>query len=176
MNSYSNITAEALAGFNRKLAEQTVSALSGDGKFGSSEFLESLVAGIAQDAGRWLAIQNGFYRQHLELWARFAGVQDISNAPAPSVVELDRRFRGKEWLEPYFNYLAQSYLLTARWVSDIVANAKAEPHIKRKMTFFAQQLVDAMSPANFLWSNPEALRLAAETRGDSLRRGLKNLS
>jgi polyhydroxyalkanoate synthase len=89
----------------------------------------------------------------------------------------DRRFRASEWKsQSYFDYLAQSYLLTGQWLREIVGNAKLEPHAKKKLEFFTRQFVDAMSPANFHWSNPEALRLAAETEGASLTRGMHNLA
>ena len=53
---------------------------------------------------------------------------------------------------------------------------KLEPQTKRKLQFFARQYVDAMSPANYPWSNPEALKLAAETDGGSLAQGMRNLA
>ena len=180
MNTYTDAV-EALAALNRKLIEQAVKPLTQDGDFDGAEIFRSLAAGVAEDTGRWLDIQNRYYRGQLELWSALVAPADASTAepgaasspaPAPS----DRRFRAQEWREPYFSYLAQSYLLTASWVNEIVANAKLEPHARKKAAFFARQLVDAMSPANFPWSNPEALKLAAETQGDSLARGLKNLA
>ena len=89
----------------------------------------------------------------------------------------DRRFAAPEWRsQPYFQYLVQSYLLTGRWLMEVVESSKLEPHTKRKLEFCARQLVDAMSPANFPWSNPEALKLANETGGESLARGMQHLS
>ena len=55
-------------------------------------------------------------------------------------------------------------------------NAKLEPHAKKKLEFFTRQFIDAMSPANYPWTNPEALKLAAETEGESLSRGMRNLA
>jgi polyhydroxyalkanoate synthase len=88
----------------------------------------------------------------------------------------DRRFQAAEWKEiPYFDFLRQSYLLNARWLTELADAAKLEPHSKKKLKFFTRQVVDAMSPANFPASNPEALKLAMETKGESLARGYKNL-
>ncbi|HXF65654.1 MAG TPA: class I poly(R)-hydroxyalkanoic acid synthase, partial [Burkholderiales bacterium] len=102
------------------------------------------------------------------------------HATARPVVEPDpgdRRFRAPEWREQrYFDYLAQSYLLAARWLNEIARQAKLEPHAKRKLEFMVRQFADSVSPANFPWSNPEALKLAAESGGDSLARGLRNLA
>lgn len=178
MNTYTDAV-EALAALNRKLIEQAVKPLTQDGDFDGAEIFRSLAAGVAGDTGRWLDIQNRYYRGQLELWSALIAPADAPTAKpgaAPTPAPSDRRFRAPEWQEPYFNYLAQSYLLTARWVNEIVDMARLEPHAKKKTAFFARQWLDAMSPANFPWSNPEALKLAAETQGDSLAQGLKNLT
>jgi len=168
---------EALTALNRKLVEQAVKPLVQDGDLDSSEIFKSLAAGVAEDSGRWLDIQNRYYRAQFDLWSKLTGAAgDAAAAPLPAPDPADRRFRAEEWREPYFNYLAHSYLLTARWVDEIVENAKLAPQAKRKFAFYARQMVDAMSPANFPWSNPEALKLAAQTQGESVTQGLKNLA
>lgn len=168
---------EALAELNRKLTEQAVRPLLQAGGLDVAEVFKSLAAGVAHDTERWLEIQNDFYRGQLELWS---GVAAAGGTPAEKVAAdaalSDRRFNAPEWQEPYFKTLAQSYLLTARWVNQLVDNARLEPHAKKKLVFFAQQMIDAMSPANYPWSNPEALKLAAETQGESVARGMKNLA
>jgi polyhydroxyalkanoate synthase len=50
-----------------------------------------------------------------------------------------------------------------------------EPKAAKKVDFYARQFVDAMSPSNFLLTNPEVLRRTAETGGENLLRGLNNL-
>jgi polyhydroxyalkanoate synthase len=168
---------EALTAINRKLIEDAVKPLVQDGSFDTSEIFKALVADVAEDRERWLEIQNRYYKGQLELWSALAATGGKAAAtPVATPEPSDRRFRAQEWQEPYFNYLAQSYLLTARWVDEIVDNAKLEPQAKRKFAFYSRQMVDAMSPANFPWSNPEALKLAAETQGESVTRGLKNLA
>ena len=170
--------AEALADFNRRLLEAVLRPLARESSVpGTPEILQSLAAGLAQDSQRWLDIQNRHYAQQLELWTRFTSAE-AQSAP-PKVVEpdpADRRFRAIEWQQPYFSFLAQSYLLNARWLTALVEAANLEPQAKKKLAFYVRQYVDASSPANFAWSNPEALRLAAETKGDSLTRGLRNLA
>ena len=66
--------------------------------------------------------------------------------------------------------------MNAKWLSELADTAKLEPHSKKKLKFFTKQLVDAFSPANFPASNPEALKLAMETNGESLAKGLKNIA
>jgi polyhydroxyalkanoate synthase len=168
---------DALATLNHRLVEAVLKPLSNGIGLDAAEFFKSLTAGIAQDTGRWLDIQTRYYQKRLELWAAFSAPStEPRSAPVIAPDHNDRRFRASEWREPYFNFLVQSYLLNARWLDEIVGNVKLEPHAKRKLTFAARQLIDAMSPANFPWSNPEALKLAAETNGESVAQGLRNLA
>ena len=169
---------EALTAFNRQLFESVVKPMTRDGVTPDApEVLQSLAAGVAHDAQRFLEIQNRYYQKQLELWTTIARLEPDSTPP--KVVEPepgDRRFRAPEWQQPYFSLVAQSYLLNARWLTELVDNAQLEPHAKKKLSFFARQYIDAISPANFPWSNPEALKLAAETQGESVTRGLRNLA
>jgi polyhydroxyalkanoate synthase len=87
----------------------------------------------------------------------------------------DRRFHSTEWKDlPYFDYLKQSYLLNSEFLAEVADNAVLDDEHKRKFKFFMRQFTDAMSPANFPALNPEAIKLAIETRGESVVRGLKH--
>jgi polyhydroxyalkanoate synthase len=75
----------------------------------------------------------------------------------------------------YFDYLCQSYLLAAEYLEKLVEAAALEGQAKERLRFSVRQWLDAMSPANFAATNPEVLRLAQQTRGESLAQGLANL-
>jgi polyhydroxyalkanoate synthase subunit PhaC len=168
----------SIEAINRKLIEDVARPLGLESGLDFQALLQSLTAGLSQDTERWLEIQARYYRKRLELWA--ACIQAPPGGPEERRVEADatdRRFRAPEWRQtPYFDYLAQSYLLTAQWLREMVDAAHLDPQSRRKVGFFTRQFIDAMSPANFPWSNPEAIRLAAETRGESVARGLRNLA
>jgi polyhydroxyalkanoate synthase len=178
MTSPVNSPTEALAAFNRRLLEQVTKPFAeGGGTPGSPEFIQSLAASLATDTQRWLNIQNRYYQKQLELWSAFASREP--DAEAPKIIEPetgDRRFRAPEWKQPFFNFLAQSYLLNARLLTELIEGTPLEPRVKKKLSFYVRQYIDAISPANFPWSNPEALKLAAETQGESVARGLRNLA
>jgi len=167
-----------LEDFNRQLIAGVLKPLQLDGWLDGPEIMKSLTAGLAEDAEHWLEIQQRYYRRQLELWSALA--PSPAGGPAPATGRPpppDRRFAAPEWRDqPYFDYLARSYLVSGEWLMELVSSAKLETHAKRKLEFFARQLVDAMSPANFPWSNPEALKLAQETRGESFARGLRHLA
>ena len=89
----------------------------------------------------------------------------------------DRRFANEMWdTNPYFNFIKQQYLMNAAAVQQAVADLDTlDSSEKKRLEFFSQQIIDMMSPTNFLATNPEALALAAETEGESLVAGLENL-
>src|SRR6185436_851796 len=181
MNEPTDSTEAALAAIEalrNQLLTGVVKPLDFNSSFDAAEVVKSLTAALAQDTERWRELQDRYYRKQLELWAAYA--QPEAGSPPQPLVQpdaADRRFRAPEWRnQPYFDYLAQSYLLTGQWLREIVDGARLEPQSRKKLDFFTRQFIDAMSPANFPWSNPEALKLAAETDGDSVTRGMRNLA
>ena len=87
----------------------------------------------------------------------------------------DRRFQDATWKRhPVFFGLHQWYLAWGRYLHDLVDAAGLDQAVTEKAHVATELLVDAMSPTNFLWSNPAALRRAAETRGLSVLAGLRN--
>jgi len=88
----------------------------------------------------------------------------------------DRRFAAAEWREDaYFDFIKQAYLLNAQFLSELVEAAEIDARAKGRLRFFARQLIDAASPANFAATNPEVMRLARETNGEAITRGAQNL-
>lgn len=89
----------------------------------------------------------------------------------------DRRFKNELWeSNPYFNYIKQQYLMSSQAINAAVDNLDdLEGTDKQRISFFSRQIMDMMSPSNFLGSNPDALEKAAATKGQSLVDGLENL-
>ncbi|MCD6019619.1 MAG: poly(R)-hydroxyalkanoic acid synthase [Bacteroidetes bacterium] len=87
----------------------------------------------------------------------------------------DKRFVAEEWNIPYFDFIRQNYLLTERLAERIIAEIEIGDKARKKMEFYNQHFMDLFSPANFLATNPEALKLAVETKGKSLVNGFQNL-
>ena len=89
----------------------------------------------------------------------------------------DRRFSHELWeTNPYFNFIKQQYMMNAAAVQQAVEDIDTlDSDEKKRLRYFSQQIVDMISPTNFLPTNPEALALAAETEGESLVAGLENM-
>ncbi len=128
---------------------------------------------LQRSAARLGAMQASYAEKQTQLWsALLAGHHETVAKDEPG----DRRFAGKAWRDnPYYDYLKQSYLLASRYVEELVERSELEPEAKERARFAARQWIDAMCPANFAATNPEALQAAIETQGESLTRGLANL-
>jgi polyhydroxyalkanoate synthase len=88
----------------------------------------------------------------------------------------DRRFADPAWqTNPLHAFNAAAYLLNARFLNALADAVEADKKIKRKIRFATQQAIDALSPKNFLVTNPEAQNKLLETRGESLTRGIMHM-
>jgi polyhydroxyalkanoate synthase len=118
------------------------------------------------------------YFQNLQkMWGHIFLNQDSqTNFQASTTQKEDKRFLGKAWNEyPYFNFIKQNYLLLEKLAEQIIEEVEIDDKTKKKLEFYTEQYMDILSPANFLATNPEALKLAIETKGESLWKGFNNL-
>ena len=141
--------------------------------------LTEVMTKLAAQPDRLMKAQADLFEGYLDLWKQSS--KRISGEQAPPVVEPargDKRFADPEWREnPVFEVMKQSYLLTANWLNDLVANVEGvDPLAKRRVEFFTRMLTDAFSPSNFLISNPAALREAVRSQGESLVKGAERFA
>ncbi|WP_269533438.1 alpha/beta hydrolase [Chitinimonas sp. BJYL2] len=130
--------------------------------------------GLAGNAQNLMGLQRDLYQQQLGLWT---GLLGAAEKPAFEPPKGDRRFIAPEWSEyPFYDYLRQSYTLSAKWLNEVVDGVPMDEATREKVGFYTKQFIDAMSPANFAMTNPEVIKLALETRGESLAEGMKKLS
>lgn len=120
-----------------------------------------------------------YWDQQMALWravmspaASGNGAVPLVTAPEPN----DRRFQSEDWTgSAWYSALMQAYLLNSRLLAEMVEAAELDDKTRHKLRFFSRQFIDSMSPANFVATNPEAQRLAAQSQGESLRAGWSNL-
>jgi len=131
------------------------------------------------DPRRALELQTALGRAYLDLWAgavkRMAGEQtEPVAAPDPR----DKRFSDPEWSQnQFFDFLKQAYLLTAKWSERLVKDAAGvDEHTRKKAEFYVKQIANAISPSNFVFTNPELLRETLLSNGENLVRGMHMLS
>lgn len=89
----------------------------------------------------------------------------------------DKRFSSDEWVNnPFFNLLSQQYLLANEHLTSLLEHIDfGEKSLSKRVRFFARQYLDALSPANFLQTNPQLLAETLQSHGKNLMRGLQNL-
>ena len=134
---------------------------------------------MVSDPFQMLTSHLSLMRGYVDVWQnsarRFLGETTLDDVVKPE--RGDRRFKDKAWDEnPIFDHIKQSYLLTSRWLQDQVRDVKGlDSAVQKKLDFYTRQYVDAMSPSNFVATNPQVLRATLETGGENLVKGLENL-
>ena len=114
------------------------------------------------------ALQKEFTESMSTLWA------DLLASRTPQI--RDRRFSAPAWQSnPLYAFNAASYLLNARMMNALADAVEADAKTKQKIRFATQQAIDAMSPSNFLATNPEAQKKLIETKGESLTKGIMHM-
>jgi polyhydroxyalkanoate synthase subunit PhaC len=131
------------------------------------------------DNARSTELQTRLAKDYLDLWGsaarRMAG-QD--SPPAITASPRDKRFADPEWnSNQFFDFVKQLYLLTTKRAQELVLDAEGlDPQTRRKAEFYVQQVTNALSPSNFVLTNPEVLRETVASSGDNLARGLQMLA
>jgi polyhydroxyalkanoate synthase len=131
------------------------------------------------DPARALEVQASLGRAYLDLWAstvkRMAGEH---TAPVAAPDPKDKRFADPDWSQnQFFDFLKQAYLLTAQWGDRLVKDASGvDDHTRKKAEFYVKQIANAISPSNFVLTNPELLRETLSSNGANLVRGMHMLS
>lgn len=142
------------------------------------EAFTSLFTAMMTNPQKFAEAQANLWQTHMNLWQTTA--QRMMGQAVDPVVEAgprDKRFKDSEWDENVvFDYIKQSYLLTANWLHKAVDETDlGEEADRRKVEFYTQQYVDAISPSNFVMTNPEVLRETMASNGENLVTGLGNL-
>jgi polyhydroxyalkanoate synthase len=119
------------------------------------------------------------WQNYMKLWQNTAQHFLNGNAQPPVIApeKGDKRFNDSAWSEnALFDFIKQSYLLKSKWLQSVTESAAGlDAKTAKKVEFYTRQFVDAMSPSNFVMTNPEVLRRTIETGGENLVKGLENL-
>ena len=131
------------------------------------------------DPQRAAAAQTSLAKSYMDLWAmtvkRMAGEMP---EPVKAADPKDRRFNDPDWnSNPFFDALKQAYLLTTEWAERMVQEAEGiDEHTRRKAEFYVKQISNAVSPSNFVLTNPELFRETLGSSGENLVRGMQMLT
>ncbi len=135
---------------------------------------QAAAVGVGRDGRE----QKEYAEKHAALWSSMLGRKPANRAMRScNRSRAAERFVAPEWSEsPVFDYMRQAYLINAdllRKVAD--AMPIADGRAKSRIQFLTRQYIDALSPSNFAATNPEFIKTAIETKGESIARGVQNL-
>ena len=169
-------TQQLLTEFFKRMAERD-SAAPLDPLNISGAFL-ALAKAMGEDRQTVMTGQAQLWKDWMGLWETTA--RRMLGGEAAAVIEPasgDRRFRDTEWQRnEIFDFIKQSYLLTANSVQQMVAHLHGIPDGERKrIEFYTKQFADAFAPTNFPLTNPEVMRATLKSNGENLVKGLDNL-
>ncbi|HVG51328.1 MAG TPA: class I poly(R)-hydroxyalkanoic acid synthase, partial [Xanthobacteraceae bacterium] len=131
------------------------------------------------DPQRSFEMQSKLGKSYLDLCtaaAKRMGGEEVPPVVAPD--PKDKRFADPEWTSnQYYDFLKQAYLLTSEWANRLVADASGlDEHTRHKAEFYVRQIANALSPSNFVLTNPELVRETLASSADNLVRGMHNLA
>ncbi|PMH32638.1 class I poly(R)-hydroxyalkanoic acid synthase [Vibrio lentus] len=122
-----------------------------------------------------LQLQSQWWEQQLQIWQNAALMGNTE-----SVITEDRgdkRFIDDAWKnDPFYSFIKQSYLLFSKSYIDTINSIEGiDEKTKERVAFFSRQAINAMSPSNFIATNPELMKLTLERNGENLLDGLEQL-
>ncbi|WP_420392672.1 class I poly(R)-hydroxyalkanoic acid synthase [Acuticoccus sp.] len=180
-----NIT-KMLAHANEAMAAYVAPMQAGEAKDTRADEITEWVRTLSRVTHYWLAdpvrtleaqsrLANAWMALYGNALCRLAGepAEPVAR-PDPS----DKRFADEDWTAiQFFDFLKQGYLITTRWAQSLVDEADdLDEHTRAKARFYVRQLSAALSPSNFLLTNPELLRETASRSGENLAKGMKMLA
>jgi polyhydroxyalkanoate synthase subunit PhaC len=177
MNDIAERSQKLVAEFLQRQMEEGPSTPSLDPFNIGNAFFE-MTARMMSDPSQMAQAQMKLWQDYASLWQHTA--ERMMGKPSDPIAEPekgDRRFKDDAWNEEMvFDYIKQSYLLSARWMQSTVNGVEGlDPKTARKVDFYTRQFVDALAPSNFVMTNPEVLRTTVESGGENLINGLRNL-
>ena len=143
--------------------------------------------GMASTFFTWWAHLTGSPGKQVQLaekavrkWARYViyaarAMHDQDSAACIEPLPHDHRFDDEGWNRWPYNLICQGFLLNQQWwynaTNDVDGLSRRDEQV---VSFVARQILDMMSPSNFVWTNPEVARVTLQSGGLNLIRGWEN--
>ncbi|OOG75608.1 class I poly(R)-hydroxyalkanoic acid synthase [Sinorhizobium sp. A49] len=129
------------------------------------------------DPRRTLEAQTHLMGSFFEMWSRTLNRMsgDTAAADPSSLQRADKRFTDEDWVKnPFFDFVRQAYFITSDWADKMVRDAEGlDDHTKHKAAFYVRQISSALSPTNFVTTNPQLYRETVATSGANLVKGMQ---
>ncbi|MBS8259802.1 class I poly(R)-hydroxyalkanoic acid synthase [Roseibium polysiphoniae] len=183
--AFANNLAKTLENAGKALAAYLEPREKGEVKQDGADELTNVIKTLAQvgeywasDPQRAVEAQSRLMTGYIDLWnSSLKRMMGESSLPAAQAEPRDKRFADPDWNDnQFFDFIKQLYLITSKWAEDLVLDASGlDEHTRHKAEFYVTQISNALSPSNFLMTNPELLRLTLESNGENLVKGMQHL-
>lgn len=131
---------------------------------------------LSRNPARMMEMQWSWWQGQIQIYQNVL-MRSVAKDVAPFIQPEsgDRRFNSPLWQEhPNFDLLSQSYLLFSQLVQNMVDVVEGVPDkVRYRIHFFTRQMINALSPSNFLWTNPEVIQQTVAEQGENLVRGMQ---
>lgn len=129
------------------------------------------------DPKRAIEAQTSLLTGYFDMWSQ--SVKRISGEDTtPPPKSRGKRFSDPDWDDnPFFEFLKNAYFITSDWANKLVADSEGlDEHTRHKAAFYMSQITSALSPANFIATNPELYKEMVASNGENLVRGMHMLA
>ncbi|MBB4302400.1 polyhydroxyalkanoate synthase [Rhodobium orientis] len=151
-----------------------------------ADTIAEIIKTLSRVGEYWLSDPQRTFEAQMRLWSGFMELWGASmrrmlgetSSPTIEPDPRDKRFQDPEWQKnQFFDFLKQAYLITSQWAETMVADAAdLDEHTRHKADFYVKQIANALSPTNFILTNPELLRETLDSNGENLVRGMHMLA
>jgi polyhydroxyalkanoate synthase len=163
----------------RFLEHSTKGASSGfNDELGISQVFFEAWSKTLADPFKLAEVQMQMWHDHMALWQNsLLRMFGHDTQPTIEPARGDRRFKHEDWEQNFlYDYIKQSYLIAAKHLHQTLGKVEGmDRKAAQKVDFYTRQYIDAMSPSNFMLTNPEVLRETVSSGGHNLIKGLSNL-
>ncbi len=169
-------SSELLTGFIARQVAGGVPAF-GD-ELGIAKAFYEMMGKLLADPSKFAGMQFKLWQDYMSLWQHsMLRVLGHDSQPMIEPAQNDRRFKHDDWQQNFlYDYVKQSYLIAAKHLHQTVGSVEGlDDQSSKKVDFYTRQYIDAVSPSNFLLTNPEVLRETVNSGGQNLVKGLNNL-
>jgi polyhydroxyalkanoate synthase subunit PhaC len=143
-----------------------------------SQALNAIAQAHMKDPATVMAAQSRLWEQYTQIWNN-AWMKALGHQMAPVIAPArnDKRFKDADWTDnTVYDAVKQYYLVTAKWLMEIVKDApEVDGHTRHKARFYVENIINMFSPSNFAALNPEVMKATIASNGDNLVRGLDKL-
>ena len=176
--TYAEIAQRSAQLMNDFMARQSTAAPAFGDELGIAKAFYEMTGKLFADPAKFAEMQMKLWQDYMSLWQN--SMLQLFGQPAQSVIEPakgDRRFKHDDWQQNFlFDYIKQSYLIAAKHLHQTVGSVQGlDEQTAKKVDFYTRQYIDALSPSNFVLTNPEVLRETVASGGQNLVKGLNHL-